>query len=330
MNSSSLQPIHWQSMIPTTQQQEINRQKIIKSLLIIGALSALFCIINYKSIFSFLKTKLGIILSIIISLLIIYAHIEPFFYHFAYREISVSKHFQSFIAIQISDVHFQWPYPYISEKKLNKIVERINQIQPDFIFLTGDMISRWRTHSISQYNTDTISRIFSKLKAKRQKIAILGNNDICAKSLFISAIKRAGFTLLIDSTINDSNISITGLSTCHNFAKTQKHLSKINISKNEDDILRILLVHEPDVADIAHPYFDLQLSGHTHGGQCVIPFGIGPIFTPRMGRKYPIGLYQIKNMLLYVSVGLGISPLPKPLVRFNNIAEIAVLHIVPK
>jgi predicted MPP superfamily phosphohydrolase len=93
--------------------------------------------------------------------------------------------------------------------------------------------------------------------------------------------------------------------------------------------LRILLAHEPDVAVLAADKFDLQLSGHTHGGQVIVPFGIGPIIAPTMGNKFVVGLHRVKEMLVYITKGVGISPLPKPLVRFNARPEVSVLRIVP-
>jgi predicted MPP superfamily phosphohydrolase len=87
-----------------------------------------------------------------------------------------------------------------------------------------------------------------------------------------------------------------------------------------------LLAHEPDIAEFSSDKFDIQFSGHTHGGQFVVPF-VGPIVRPSMGKKFSLELYKIGSMLLYVSAGLGISPLPKPLIRFNCPHEISVFLI---
>jgi predicted MPP superfamily phosphohydrolase len=101
--------------------------------------------------------------------------------------------------------------------------------------------------------------------------------------------------------------------------------------RGENASLRILLAHEPDTAFQASEtgLFDLQISGHTHGGQVVVPFGIGPLILPTMGKKIPSGLHKIQDLLVYVSRGIGISPLPKPPVRFNCLPEVSVLRIVP-
>jgi len=87
----------------------------------------------------------------------------------------------------------------------------------------------------------------------------------------------------------------------------------------------VLLAHEPDYADIsaASGRFDLQLSGHTHGGQVVIPF-LGPPVLPHLGKKYPAGRYQVGSMIQYTNRGLGVIP---PRLRFNCRPEITVITL---
>jgi hypothetical protein len=71
----------------------------------------------------------------------------------------------------------------------------------------------------------------------------------------------------------------------------------------------ILLAHEPDVADevAATGRFDLQLSGHSHGGQLGLPLLWFP-FLPKLSRRYPVGLYRVSEMFLYTNRGLGAHP----------------------
>ena len=71
----------------------------------------------------------------------------------------------------------------------------------------------------------------------------------------------------------------------------------------------ILLAHEPDIADevAATGRFDLQLSGHSHGGQMGLPLLRFPLL-PKLSRKYPVGLYRVGKMFLYTNRGLGAHP----------------------
>jgi predicted MPP superfamily phosphohydrolase len=87
----------------------------------------------------------------------------------------------------------------------------------------------------------------------------------------------------------------------------------------------ILLVHEPDFADVsaATGKFDLQVSGHTHGGQIVLPF-YGPPILPLSGRKYPSGLYRVGNMFQYTNRGVGVDRMP---IRWNCPAEITLFTL---
>ncbi|HYN87535.1 MAG TPA: hypothetical protein VER55_03345, partial [Ardenticatenaceae bacterium] len=87
----------------------------------------------------------------------------------------------------------------------------------------------------------------------------------------------------------------------------------------------ILLAHEPDFADIsaATGRFDLQLSGHSHGGQVIVPFA-GPLIGPRYGQNYPVGRYQVGSMIQYTNRGIGMVA---PLVRFNCRPEVTVFTL---
>jgi predicted MPP superfamily phosphohydrolase len=72
----------------------------------------------------------------------------------------------------------------------------------------------------------------------------------------------------------------------------------------------ILLAHEPDFADIsaATERFALQISGHSHGGQIVLPYWGAPVL-PYMGEKYASGRYQVGKMVQYTNRGIGTSRL---------------------
>jgi predicted MPP superfamily phosphohydrolase len=95
-----------------------------------------------------------------------------------------------------------------------------------------------------------------------------------------------------------------------------------------EDSAAILLAHEPDFADwsAATGKFDLQLSGHTHGGQVVIPF-YGPPVLPGSGRKYPSGLYKVGDMFQYTNRGVGMSRFA---IRWNCPAEITIFNLESK
>jgi hypothetical protein len=95
-----------------------------------------------------------------------------------------------------------------------------------------------------------------------------------------------------------------------------------------DDECKLLLVHEPDYADeVAHYPVDLQLSGHSHGGQINLP-RVGPPVLPYLGQKYPSGLYQVETLAVYTNRGIGVIAPP---VRLNCPPEVTLLtlHAAP-
>ena len=94
------------------------------------------------------------------------------------------------------------------------------------------------------------------------------------------------------------------------------------LDKLTDDSPAILLAHEPDFADISSKTgrFAMQVSGHSHGGQVIVPFH-GPLVLPYLGQKYPKGLYRLGQMVQYTNRGVGMI---YPYVRFNCPPEITL------
>jgi uncharacterized protein len=86
----------------------------------------------------------------------------------------------------------------------------------------------------------------------------------------------------------------------------------------------VLLAHEPDYADYVQRYaVDLQLSGHSHGGQVRLPF-VPPLFLPALAKKYIWGLYKVGGLTLYTNPGLGTVNIPA---RLNCPPEITLLTV---
>jgi hypothetical protein len=141
----------------------------------------------------------------------------------------------------------------------------------------------------------------------------------------------------------ERSLSQAGVEVLRNSVKTiQRGGAKLNIAAVDDvrqkmdrldQVLEmlpeegaaILLAHEPDFADVSSltGRFDLQISGHSHGGQIVLPI-IGPPLLPAMGRKYPSGLYYVNNMLLYTNRGIGVTTINA---RFNCRPEITLFTL---
>ena len=220
--------------------------------------------------------------------------------------------------VQITDVHL---YPMTQPELVKKSVIMANALNPDLVVLTGDFV--WQ-------DLDAIfelAPILAGLDAKYGVFSILGNHDYWLDADVITrAMESAGLPVLINQGLSiqqgKGSIFVAGLD---DGWSGKPDLDETLDGANSSEPV-ILLCHEPDLADrySLDGRVDVQLSGHTHGGQIRLP-GIGALVLPYLGRKYDIGLYRVNEMLLYTNRGLGVISEP---VRFNCPPEISqfVLH----
>lgn len=235
----------------------------------------------------------------------------------------LSPEFENFRIVQISDFHLG---TWFDKSALLHVVSVVNQLEPDLIAITGDFIS----YDPSGYAHFLIEAL-SQLIAKKAKVAVLGNHDYYGDPDIIREVLRASNIHELNNQIYPLHINSSQLY----FAGIDDHIAKkdnINmlIEHIPDETATILLAHEPDYADISAQTgkFDLQLSGHSHGGQICLPY-LGSIYLPPLGRKYPSGIYNINGMILYTNRGLGASWLR---FRYKCPPEISVftLHVGQK
>lgn len=206
-------------------------------------------------------------------------------------------------------------------KDLAKVVDKINEIEPDIVVFTGDLIDRASTY---EEPIEDVILLLSEIKAPLGKYAVYGNHDHGggAHRVYPEIMKESGFTLLKNQVVPiplaEGTINIMGID---DWLLGKSDLQG-TLSQVEEDMFNILLMHEPDVVDLVASYpVDLQISGHSHGGQVRLPY-IGTLITPPGAMHYTHGLYQITEQLqLYVNTGLGNTRLP---FRLMNIPEITM------
>jgi uncharacterized protein len=225
--------------------------------------------------------------------------------------------FEGYKIVQLTDLHAR--SAVMDRQQLEKVARLANQQQPDLIALTGDYITRDAAKS-----EEMLTNAFSQLQAKDGVVAIMGNHDRAEDS---TPLDRAFWQSKI-MLLNNAVYSIDRQGHKLNIAGVDDVWFKLaNLPKTIAQLpgtgTNILLAHEPDFADTsaATNLFGLQLSGHSHGGQIVLPFV--PRVTPTWSKKYINGLYQIGGMQLYVSPGVGTTGPPKA--RFNCRPEISVI-----
>jgi predicted MPP superfamily phosphohydrolase len=156
---------------------------------------------------------------------------------------------------------------------------------------------------------------------------VLGNHDYWSDATGVRAILDAGGVRELRNDAltlrrGDAQLHITGVDDVWENKQRLDHV----LDKLPAEGAAVLLAHEPDFADesAASGRFDLQLSGHSHGGQCVAPGGFMPLL-PELGRRYPSGLYRVGSMWQYTNRGLGMVWAPQ--VRFNCRPEITIITL---
>jgi predicted MPP superfamily phosphohydrolase len=231
--------------------------------------------------------------------------------------------FSGFRAVQISDIHMGG---WMNLSRFQSVADLIAAQKPDVLLITGDFLYGHRFIESSKKGLNDLAEVLSPLAASIPSFAVLGNHDYWTNQeavremLCRSGVKDLTNTVFVLKRAGE-NLRLCGLDDIHH---GDVRLDDV-IGQLSENGAAILLVHEPDFADIsaATGKFDLQVSGHTHGGQVVIPF-YGPPILPRSGRKYPSGLYKVGNMFQYTNRGVGVDRMP---IRFNCPAEITVFEL---
>ena len=212
--------------------------------------------------------------------------------------------FSGFRIAQISDIHMGgWMTP----DRLQHVADLVIAQNPDILVITGDFLKgRSFTETAKQAIRD-LTRTLAPLAASIPTFAVLGNHDYWTNPEAIRGMLRhCRITDLTNAVVavtrEGENLYLCGVDDIrHGTVRLDDVIAQL-----EENSAAILLVHEPDFADTsaATGKFDLQISGHTHGGQIVVPF-YGPPVLPPSGRKYPSGLYKVGPMFQYTNRGVG-------------------------
>lgn len=211
--------------------------------------------------------------------------------------------------VQFTDLHYGTT---INTKSFKKVVNKINNIKPDIIVFTGDLIDK--NYSITEKEKEEVKQLLNEMTASLGKYAVQGNHD---KNNFDTIMKDTDFIVLdnsYDLIYNEGYepILITGIGSSilknTDIDKAFYYFSEENSNK---DIFVINLLHEPDNIDtILEKYnVDLALAGHSHNGQVRLPF------TPALvkvegAKKYYEAEYTINDTKLFISGGIGTSNYP--------------------
>lgn len=232
---------------------------------------------------------------------------------------------------QLSDIHYD---DYFSVVPLRKAIDIVNELEPNLVVVTGDFVTSrgMGSHIVAVEEVkaarkaiEPCARLLAQIRASSGIVAVLGNHDVeCDTAHIVEVLESHEISVL-----------------CNRSVPLERDGKRLWLS-GVDDVLRgnprlelalkgipaeeavVLLAHEPDWADyVANHAVDLQLSGHSHGGQIRVPF-IGAPYLPALARKYPWGLRQIGRLTLYTNVGIGTVMIPT---RLNCPPEVTLITL---
>ncbi len=234
----------------------------------------------------------------------------------------LGKAFEGFRLLQVSDIHMGG---WMNAEHFSYVMKLALAQEPDLLALTGDFVIYHVKRQVDAGVINDLSKVFTKL-GNVPRVGILGNHDHCTDPVEIRKMMEKYQILDLTNAVHtivrgDERLHIAGVD---DMGYGYPDLNKVMAALPKDGCA-ILLAHEPDFADVSAQTgrFDLQISGHSHGGQVIAPI-IGPPFLPVGGRKYYDGLYQVRTMLQYTNRGVGMVA---PYIRINCRPEITVFTL---
>jgi predicted MPP superfamily phosphohydrolase len=261
--------------------------------------------------------------------------VEPAWYeitHLTLRLPRLTPAFQGYRLVQISDIHVD--NTFMTADRLAGLVREVNALQADLLVITGDFVTNYRPAH------EPIVSELRNLRAKDGIFGIMGNHDHAAGVGWVRFCLRDTNVQVLDNTMHtvwrgDEMLHLVGMDDLWPMNRGDPEpvwnhlplLQQVTATLPEQGVA-VLLVHEPDFADVtAHVgRYDLELSGHSHGGQVRLPLA-GALALPPLAHNYPCGLYQVKDLLHYTNRGLGMV---SPRVRLNCRPEITVFELWTK
>lgn len=223
--------------------------------------------------------------------------------------------------VQFSDVHLGFHY---DAAKLSGLAAKIGREEPDIVCFTGDLVD----YAVSRPDYEAVRNALHEIRAPLGCYAVLGNHDYYGNADEVAALlEDGGFRCLRNRSVrlakDGASIRLAGVEDAWEGQPDLKRALR-DVPPEE---FTVLLSHCPDYADEVLDFpVQLQLSGHSHGGQVRLPL-VGPLASVPYGTKYPSGLYRLGEgkLALYTNRGIGVSVKP---VRFMCRPELTVFTLM--
>lgn len=221
--------------------------------------------------------------------------------------------------VQITDLHVG---PTVRRGFIEIVVDRVNRLSPDIIFFTGDLADG----NVSELRHEVAP--LADLSSVYGAYFVTGNHEYYSgPEAWVDEVNRLGMTVLNNEhriiQHGSARILIGGVTDYNAGSFMKSHISspEAAIAGASSSDLKLLLAHQPrSILAAAKAGFDIQISGHTHGGQ-YFPWN----YFVRLQQPYTSGLHQYENTWVYVSRGTGYWGPP---LRIGQPSEITVINLV--
>ncbi|HSC22461.1 MAG TPA: metallophosphoesterase [Casimicrobiaceae bacterium] len=233
---------------------------------------------------------------------------------------SLHPSLDGFTIAQITDLHVG---PTIAREYVEAIVDAVNGLDADLVAITGDLVDG----SVGQLSPHTAP--LARIEARHGTYFVTGNHEYYSGvHAWIGELTRLGMTVLLNEHVvldhDGAHVVVAGVTdpSAHHFDPSHRSDPARAIAGAPSSAIKLLLAHQPrSAAAAAKAGFDLQLSGHTHGGQ-FLPW----TFFVRFQQPFTAGLARLGRLWVYTSRGTGYWGPPK---RLGAPSEITRLRLVP-
>lgn len=230
--------------------------------------------------------------------------------------------FHGFRIAFLSDLHYG--SPGVRAALMERAVELAMAEHPDVLCYGGDMVTGWSEPK----SLGEILTIVGSAQAPLGTYAVMGNHEfLWGETAVMRAFEKTSIRLLRNETAQlvrgAARLPLIGLDNL-----LHQNLSDVEAQLREIESHRacVVIEHTPDIAPLFRPSFSgVVLSGHTHGGQILLPLLGQTISSSRFGSRYVSGLYPVENGAMYVTRGVGAVLLPA---RVGCPPEVTLIELV--
>jgi uncharacterized protein len=226
---------------------------------------------------------------------------------------------------------------HLGDLHLERLTDRERQVvalaretAPDLILFSGDFLNLSNVYDPVAW--EAVRAVLVQLSAPLGVYAVTGSPPVDEPEVIPQLLRDMPLRWLQDETVtldhHGQAIDLTGLTCTHKPFEDAPRLTALVQQQPDPERFKLLLYHTPDLApEAADLGFDLQLSGHTHGGQVRLPI-YGALYAASLyGKRFEAGRIQLNGLTLYVTRGIGLEGQGAPRVRFLCPPEVILWEI---